>query len=155
MRKILDQMRTSVKEVRERTTEAISDVLEHEGTQATIDWARRSASAATDEAVRLGKQVVRSDMAKDAATGAAIGAVIATPLPVISPIAGAVLGVGMGLYRNFSKPEGRRIEIAPPEHKGQKSDIYDQLLKLDDLRQKGIITDAEFEGKKRGLLRSE
>ena len=155
MRKILDRMSTSVKEATERTTQAISSGLEHENTQAAMDWARKSANAATYEAVRLGKQVVRSDMAKDAATGAAIGAVIAAPLPVIGPVAGAVLGAGMGLYKNFSKPEGRRFEIAPPEHKGQKADVYDQLLKLDDLRQKGIITNAEFEVKKKGLLRGD
>ncbi len=148
MRKTLDRMYTSVKETTKRTTRAISDGFEHESTQAAIGRARRSANAATDEAIRLGKQVVRSDMAKAAVTGAAIGAVIAVPLPVVGPVAGAVLGAGMGLYKNFSKPVTRKHEVASLEHKAQKSDVYDQLLKLGDLRQKGIITDTEFEAKK-------
>ena len=33
-----------------------------------------------------------------------------------------------------------------------KPDLYGQLLKLDDLRKRGIITDAEFETQKRKLL---
>lgn len=35
---------------------------------------------------------------------------------------------------------------------GDDEDIYDELLKLDELRDKGILTDAEFEVEKRKLL---
>ena len=31
-------------------------------------------------------------------------------------------------------------------------DFYDKLLKLDDLRKRGILTDAEFEAEKKKLL---
>ena len=34
----------------------------------------------------------------------------------------------------------------------QKKDLYEQLIKLDDLRKKGILTDAEFEQQKQKLL---
>lgn len=34
----------------------------------------------------------------------------------------------------------------------QPSDMYTELLKLEDLRKRGIITDAEFENQKKKLL---
>ena len=34
----------------------------------------------------------------------------------------------------------------------QKKDLYDQLIKLDDLHKRGILTDAEFEQQKQKLL---
>ncbi len=36
--------------------------------------------------------------------------------------------------------------------KDESKDIYEKLIKLDDLRKKGIITDEEFESEKRKLL---
>ncbi|WP_100658826.1 SHOCT domain-containing protein [Alteromonas flava] len=36
--------------------------------------------------------------------------------------------------------------------KDESKDIYEELIKLDDLRKKGIITDEEFEAEKRKLL---
>jgi hypothetical protein len=38
---------------------------------------------------------------------------------------------------------------------GQRKDIYVELTKLDDLRKKGILSDAEFEAQKRRLLSNE
>ncbi|HVM97793.1 MAG TPA: SHOCT domain-containing protein, partial [Candidatus Acidoferrales bacterium] len=39
---------------------------------------------------------------------------------------------------------------------GQKApDVYSELLKLDDLRRRGIITDAEFEAQKQKILRGQ
>jgi hypothetical protein len=39
---------------------------------------------------------------------------------------------------------------AAPEKKSK--DVYTELLKLDDLRKRGLLTDAEFEAQKRKLL---
>lgn len=36
---------------------------------------------------------------------------------------------------------------------GPSGDLYTELLKLDDLRKKGILTDAEFESEKKKVLR--
>jgi hypothetical protein len=38
---------------------------------------------------------------------------------------------------------------------GQRKDMYVELLKLDELRKKGVLTDAEFQTQKERLLRSE
>jgi hypothetical protein len=45
------------------------------------------------------------------------------------------------------------IVVNPPSRETVRSpDIYTELLKLDDLRKRGIITDAEFETQKKRLL---
>jgi hypothetical protein len=48
-----------------------------------------------------------------------------------------------------SKPERSRIDAEP------RKDIYVELTKLDELRKKGILSDAEFETQKRRLLSNE
>lgn len=40
------------------------------------------------------------------------------------------------------------------KERSKSSDLYSELLKLDDLRKRGIISDAEFEAQKAKLLRS-
>ena len=42
----------------------------------------------------------------------------------------------------------------PPDPAAAEPDLYTQLLKLDDLRARGILTDAEFEEQKAKLLRT-
>lgn len=39
--------------------------------------------------------------------------------------------------------------------RGQRKDLYAELLKLDELRKKGILSDAEFQAQKERLLRNE
>src|SRR5262249_33159730 len=43
-------------------------------------------------------------------------------------------------------------DIHTKEESGKPKDVYTELLKLDDLRKKGIISEAEFEEQKRKLL---
>lgn len=116
------------------------------------DWARKKATELGNEASRMTKEALRSDMAKDAAAGAAVGAAIAVPVPVIGPIAGAAIGAGVGVYKNLTK-KGNPV---PPSIEGARPqiDIHAELLKIDDLRQKGIISDAEFEAQKKMILDS-
>lgn len=64
----------------------------------------------------------------------------------------------VNLSASINKSLGERLSGATPTadpdaDDGQK-DIYSELIKLDDLRQKGIITDDEFEEQKRKLLKS-
>ena len=40
----------------------------------------------------------------------------------------------------------------PATEQGQKKDLYSELLKLEDLRKRGILSDAEFEQQKKRLL---
>jgi hypothetical protein len=118
-----------------------------EDAKIAAQWAKKAANAAGDEAIKLGKHAMQSDMVKDAAAGAAVGAVVAIPVPVIGPLAGAAIGAGLGVYKNLTKKESQAKE--QPE---VSKDVYAELLKLDDLRQKGIVTDAEFESQKRKLF---
>jgi Short C-terminal domain len=47
------------------------------------------------------------------------------------------------------------VVVNPPSKEPTRTtDVYTELLKLDDLRKKGIITDAEFEAQKKRLLES-
>ena len=43
-------------------------------------------------------------------------------------------------------------DVRVVDDSGTKTDLYTELIKLDDLRKKGIITDAEFEDLKKKLL---
>ena len=130
--------------------------LNGDGKVDKADWeiARRRAKDVAgdmaDEAARLGKAVMRSDMTRDVATGAAIGAAVAIPVPIVGPAAGAVVGAGIGLYKNLTKSGDRHASA------GGSTLVHDpiaDLARLDDLRQRGILTDDEFQAQKRKLLR--
>lgn len=43
---------------------------------------------------------------------------------------------------------------APPKKDERVDDLYSKLIKLDDLRKRGLLTDAEFEAEKRKLLQN-
>lgn len=123
--------------------------------------ALKAGRAVADETVALGKEVAQSKTFKDAAKGAGVGAVAAIPIPIIGPAVGAVIGAGAGIYLGSrSQPQAQLpalapsppqavlidVEAAPPK------DLYAELLKLDELRQKGLLTNEEFEVQKQKLL---
>lgn len=150
----LKNMASKASDALASTTVMVGDLngdgkIDEEDGRIAAAWAKKTATAVGDEAARLGKEAVRSDMAKDAAAGAAIGAVVAVPVPVIGPIAGAAIGAGLGVYKNFLK-KGQN----PSQNSDGKGaiDIHSELLKLNDLREKGILTDAEFEDQKTKVL---
>lgn len=123
--------------------------VDEEDARIAAEWAKKTAISIGDEASRLGKEAMRSDLAKDAATGAAIGAVVAIPVPLIGSMAGAAIGAGLGVYKNFTKtsqPTPTAFDQVVTK------DVHAELLKLDDLRQKNIITEVEFETQKKKLL---
>ncbi len=45
-----------------------------------------------------------------------------------------------------------RAKRTPADDAGKKQDVYAELTKLDDLRKKGILTQAEFDSEKKKLL---
>ena len=114
--------------------------------------AERAGKLATDcgkEATRIGKEALQTDLGKQTATGAAIGAAVAIPIPLVGPALGAAIGGSVGALRSvLSRNEtiGRDPESAAP------IDLHAELLKLDELRQRGILTDEEFQERKRALL---
>ncbi len=140
--------------------------VDAEDARIAAEWAKKTANSIGDEASRLGKkvtqsgfgketgrlgkEVMRSDLAKDVAAGASIGAVIAIPLPIIGPMAGAAIGAGLGVYKNFTRKGHSASTIV--DHVVVPKDVHAELLKLYDLWQKGIITEAEFEIQKKTIL---
>jgi hypothetical protein len=122
--------------------------VDEEDAKIAAEWAKRKAVAVGNEAAKLGKEAVKSDLAKDAATGAAVGAAIAVPVPVIGPIAGAAIGAMFGAYRNLTG-KSIRTDSAPP---ATIKDVHAELLKLQDLKEKGVLTEEEFLREKTKLL---
>ena len=121
--------------------------VDAEDARIAAEWAKRQATGVGEEAARLGRAALRSDLAKDSATGAAIGAAIAIPVPLIGPAVGAAIGATIGAYRNLagSKALSNMDAAKPP-------DIHAGLLKLQDLREKGILSEEEFLREKTKLL---
>ena len=148
LKKIKDTTVNAVAGVATRVGDLNGDgVVDAEDARIATQWAKEKASAIGDEASKLGKAAVRSDLAKDAASGAAVGAVVAVPIPVIGPAFGAVVGAGLGIYKNVTKGGSASASAqALPE------DIHSELLKLDDLRQKGVLSETEFGMQKKKLL---
>jgi hypothetical protein len=61
------------------------------------------------------------------------------------------VGAGIGVYKNFAKKE-------VSSHSAPSTllpDLHANLLKLADLREKGILTESEFEMQKRKVLKGE
>ena len=124
--------------------------VDEEDARIAAEWAKKTATSIGEEASRLGMEAIRSDLAKDAATGAAIGAVVAIPVPIIGSMTGAAIGAGLGVYKNFTKTSQPastfNARVVVPK------DVHAELLKLDDLRQKNIISEVEFEAQKKKIL---
>jgi putative oligomerization/nucleic acid binding protein len=89
------------------------------------------------------------DLAKWAGTASKLDPVIDGMLQnvpgAVVPQNGQPAEVGIDQANAMSSPS---VPASPP----QKEDIYSELTKLDELRKKGIITDAEFDAQKRKIL---
>ncbi len=122
--------------------------VDEEDAKIAADWAKRKAVAVGNEAAKFGSEVAKSDLAKDAAAGAAVGAVIAVPVPVIGPIAGAGIGAMFGAYKSLTgkSPLSATSKNSPPK------DVYAELLKLQELKEKGIFSEEEFQREKAKVL---
>lgn len=131
----------------------------------STDYAIDAASKVAGQVGRLGKDALKTDMARDAAAGAAIGALVAVPVPVIGPMAGAVIGAGLGVYKNITRPSTNRSAEPPPLLTSQPvtvigvvaseqtpADKYEELNKLHDLKVKGALTNKEFAAEKKKIL---
>lgn len=65
--------------------------------------AKEIGNAAMNESVKLGKEVMQSDLVKDVTPYAAIGAAVAVPIPFVGPVIGAAAGAVLGLLKNVTK----------------------------------------------------
>ena len=131
------------------TVELAGEILEREDVRSATASLKKVAKIAGSEAVKLGKKTAQSGIAKDAASAAAVGAVMGVPVPLIGPIAGATVGASLGVYKNITRKESS--DTATPD-KEAKVDVYSEMLKLDDLRKREIISAEEFSIMKKSLL---
>jgi len=148
--------------VTKRTAEFVGDLngdgkVDEEDLKVALDKGRAVMQSAAAEVGGLAKGVARSELVRDVTSAAAVGAVIAVPIPVVGPMTGAVVGGALGAYKNLTNPSSRRYEPVLPESNVpsatvQDPDIYEKLIKFDDLRKKGILSDVEFEEQKKRLL---
>ena len=148
----LKQAGNAAKDAITKTTVLLSDLngdgkVDEADARIAAEWAKKQAVSFGNEAARLGKEAARSGLAKDAATGAALGAAIAIPVPVIGPVFGAAIGASIGAYRNLT---GKTTSSGSLQAKPQ--DLHAELLKLQDLREKGVLTEEEFQYEKKRVL---
>ena len=140
-------------------------VQTHKPTEQNLAQAKamalKAGKAVADETMALGKEVAQSKTFKNAAKGAGVGAVAAIPIPIIGPAVGAVIGAGAGIYlgsRRQPQAQPPALPASPPQAvlidvvAEPSKDLYAELLKLDELRQKGLLTNEEFEVQKQKLL---
>ncbi|MFH1216673.1 MAG: hypothetical protein V1706_09250 [Pseudomonadota bacterium] len=147
----LKKIAGKTKEIISSTAVLVGDLngdgkVDEEDARIAAEWAKKTATSISDEASKLGKQAIRSDLTKDAAAGAAIGAAVAIPVPVLGPMAGAAIGAGLGVYKNLTG-KGQKSHL--PE---KQVDVHAELLKLHDLLMKNIISEAEYEAQKNKIL---
>ena len=148
----LKQVGNAAKDVVTKTAIHLGDLngdgkVDEEDARIASEWAKKQAVALGNEAARIGKEVARSELGKDVTTGAVVGAAIAIPIPVIGPVAGAAIGATIGAYRNLT---GKSISSGSTPPKSQ--DPHAELLKLHDLRERGILTEEEFQREKKRVL---
>lgn len=139
-----------------QASQSINTFVDKESTKIAIAKTKGVMAVAADEAKAQGKRIANSEMGRDAATGAAIGAAVAVPIPIIGPIFGALVGAGAGVVINLKKGDSKN-NVTPENHSATavpEIDIYKRLNDLDDLRQKGILTQDEFDLEKRKILKN-
>ena len=148
----LKQVGNVAKELVTKTAVHLGDLngdgkVDEEDARIASEWAKKQTVALGNEAARIGKEVARSDLGKDVTKGAVVGAAIAIPIPVIGPVAGAAIGATFGAYRNLI---GKSISSGSTPTKSQ--DPHAELLKFQDLREKGILSEEEFQREKKRIL---
>ena len=144
----------------EKTKSKIAVVADHKNTKALVEWTTKAGADLMDQAAELGDDVLHSDLGKAATKGAAIGAVAAIPVPLIGPIGGAIVGAGVGSYLSLKHGIGRSSSEDSGDHSvpnGGQPQSTDGLLqdikRLDELRQSGVLSDVEFQEQKAKLLK--
>lgn len=152
MKDKLRSITTSIRDASDRATQAINTAIEHENTKAAVLWIKQAATEAAEEAVDLGRRAARSEVVKDAAKGAAVGAAVAIPVPLIGPAVGAVVGAGAGVFINLTGSKSSLPEQGTTASQPS-ADFHQQMIDLDDLRQKGLLSQEEFDTEKKKLIR--
>lgn len=138
----------------DRTKAAISEAASSSEALAVVDWTKKAGAELKSHAVELGHSLQETDLGRTVTKGAIAGAVAGVPLPVIGPISGAVIGAAAGAYLNLKHGVGSHSKVGGPDSPHiPDTTVTETLSKLDQLRQEGVITDAEFQEQKAKLLK--
>jgi hypothetical protein len=102
----------------------------------------------------MGKRLWMYDFIRNAVVGAVIGACAAFFVPLLTHTKGALVGAfilaSVGVYRNITS-KGTALSIHDKTPRNLRG-VADELLKFAELRDKGVITDDEFQVRKKKLL---
>jgi len=126
--------------------------FDQEDVKILTDKATNAGKTLFNKSGEILKKASKTSMAKDTAAGAVAGTIIAVaiPIPIIGPAAGAVVGAGIGAYKNIT---GKGAQSTPSEKNENKNiDVYAEILKLGDLKEKSLITEDEYNEQKKLLL---
>ena len=118
------------------------------------------AGEAYDDAAEVINRANKFGLGKDVLPFALIGAAVAIPIPFIGPIIGGAIGAAIGVWRGNNRVDAApdaatgAIEATPTsvKSKPRNQDVVAELIRFGDLRDKGLITQAEFDVQKARLL---
>ena len=105
--------------------------------------------------MKSGKDLVKYDIVKNALIGSVIGVCASFVIPFMRPVKGAIFGalilVAIGVYKNLSNKSSAITKDEEPS--SSTKDVAEEILKFDNLRKSGAITEEEFQTQKAKLFR--
>lgn len=163
MAKKLDDLATELKQTAAKAAEDATEFINREDTQATIKSVRQKAAETYDDAAEVINRVKPVGLGKDVLPFALIGAAVAIPIPVIGPFIGGAIGAAVGYWRGSNRAEAAAadpvagaIEATPTsvrsKPKANNADVVAEIMRFGELRDKGLITQEEFDAQKARLL---
>ena len=162
MAKKLDDLATELKQTAAKAAEDAADFIAREDTQKTIKSVKHTAGEAYDDAAEVINRANKFGLGKDVLPFALIGAAVAIPIPFVGPFIGGAIGAAIGAWRGSNRAEAApdaatgAIEATPTsvksKPKAKNADVVAEIMRFGELRDKGLITPAEFEAQKARLL---
>ncbi len=144
MRKFMSDAADAATDAARKTSKAVETHLPNqEQTAKAVEAGKKVGAGLLGEMKEIGRELGQTRGFRNAVKGAGVGAVAGIPLPVVGPISGAIIGAAAGVF--LGERLGDRREPV---------DLHSELLKLADLRDKGLLSEEEFEVQKRKLLRA-
>lgn len=106
--------------------------------------------------MQTGIRLWASHLVTNAFVGALVGGGAAFFIPLLSHTRGALIGAFLfaaaGVFRDMSS--NPTATVIPEQPAGVGLGVADELLKFAELRSKGVITEEEFQARKKRLLES-
>lgn len=159
MAKKLDDVTADIKATANKAVDDAAAFIARDDTQATIRTAKEKVGAAYDDAAEVINRANKIGLGKDVLPFALIGAALAIPIPIVGPILGGIIGGAIGAWRgsNRAEPADPNLIDATPTAVRNKpaakhQDVVAELIRFGELRDKGLITQAEFDAQKARLL---